>query len=85
MARTRGDRERFAKEQEEFFRRMHAEAPFQLLWWHLRNAFRTAARVWCATMTDGAPRPIQTSRAPTLQPPTRRDREPLVAPCRVRH
>ncbi|RNJ51386.1 J domain-containing protein [Methylocystis hirsuta] len=44
MARTRGDRERFAKEQEEYFRRMHAQAPFRLLWWRLRDAFRTAAR-----------------------------------------
>ncbi len=44
MARTRGDRERFAREQEEYFRRMHAQAPFQLLWWRLRDAFRTAAR-----------------------------------------
>ncbi len=44
MARTRGDRERFAHEQEEYFRRMHAQAPFRLLWWRLRDAFRTAAR-----------------------------------------
>lgn len=43
MARTRGDRERFAKEQEEFFRHMHANAPFRLLWWRLSDAFRTAA------------------------------------------
>lgn len=44
MARTRGDRERFAHEQEEYFRRMHTQAPFQLLWWRLRDAFQTAAR-----------------------------------------
>ncbi|MGJ0531839.1 J domain-containing protein [Methylocystis sp.] len=44
MARTRGDRERFAQEQEEYFRRMHAQAPFQLLWWRLRDAFQTAVR-----------------------------------------
>jgi curved DNA-binding protein CbpA len=44
MARTRGDRERFAQEQEEYFRRMHAESPFRLLWLRLRDAFQTAAR-----------------------------------------
>ncbi len=44
MARTRGRRERFAKELEEYFRRMHGQAPFRLLWWRLRDAFRTAAR-----------------------------------------
>lgn len=44
MARTRDDRERFAREQEEYFRRMHAQAPFQLLLWRLREAFQTAAR-----------------------------------------
>lgn len=44
MARTRGDRERFAKEQEEYFRRMHAQAPFRLLWLRLRDAFQTAVR-----------------------------------------
>lgn len=44
MARTRGDRERFAKEQEEFFRRMHAREPFRLLWLRLADAFSTAAR-----------------------------------------
>ncbi|WP_424363081.1 J domain-containing protein [Methylocystis parvus] len=42
MARTRGDRERFAKEQEEFFRRMHAREPFRLLGLRLAGAFRTA-------------------------------------------
>lgn len=44
MARTRGDHERFAQEQEEYFRRMHAQAPFRLLWLRLRDAFKTAAR-----------------------------------------
>lgn len=44
MARTRGGRERFAKEQEEYFRRMHAQTPFRLLWLRLCDAFQTAAR-----------------------------------------
>jgi curved DNA-binding protein CbpA len=43
MARTRGDRARFAQEQEEYFRRMHAREPFRLLLWRLSHDLRTAA------------------------------------------
>jgi len=44
MARTHRHWERFAQEREEYFRRMHARAPFRLLWWRLSHDLRAAAR-----------------------------------------
>jgi hypothetical protein len=44
MARTYRHWERFAQEREEYFRRVHARAPFRLLWWRLSHDLRAAAR-----------------------------------------
>jgi hypothetical protein len=43
MARTYRHWERFAQEQEEYFRHMHARAPFRLLWWRLSHDMLAAA------------------------------------------
>jgi hypothetical protein len=44
MARTYWHWERFAQEREEHFRRVHARAPFRLLWWRLSHDLLAAAR-----------------------------------------
>jgi hypothetical protein len=43
MARTYRHWESFAQEREEYFRHMHARAPFRLLWWRLSHDLRSAA------------------------------------------
>lgn len=43
MARTYRHSEHFAQERDEYFRHMHARAPFRLLWWRLSHDLRTAA------------------------------------------